>query len=202
MSAFTPLVAPALSDAFATYFRQWEDDNRHFIISLCLFRPRSTGTLRLASADPFAAPLIDPAYFSNRADLAAVVAGMSQSMALAESIPQYMRYSALPVPGCAFCNDGQPLSRCLPYLACVAQQLTYTSWHPVGSVRMGNASSTDAVLDERLRMRAGRGGVAVSRLRVVDASVIPLIVNSNPNAATMMIAERGVQMIREDNGHN
>lgn len=185
-----------LRDDFTRYWGQFENDNRHFVISVVLFRPRSTGTVRLASSNPFSAPLIDPAYFSDRNDLVSVVNAMSQSMGLIETIPQYMTYTALPTPGCRFCNDGNPVSRCISYLTCTAQQMTFTSWHPVGSCRMGNATSVDAVVDERLRVRGFR------RLRVIDSSILPAIVNSNPNAATMMIAERGVQMVRDDNGHN
>lgn len=184
-----------LTQEFSRYWSQYENNNRHFVISVVLFRPRSTGTVRLSSSNPFAAPLIDPAYFSDRADLATIVAAMSQSMGLIETIPQYMTYTALPTPGCQFCA-GTAHSRCTSYLTCTAQQMTFTSWHPVGSCRMGNASSDDAVVDGRLRVRGFR------RLRIIDSSIMPTIVNSNPNAATMMIAERGVQMVRDDNRHN
>lgn len=195
VSAFTPYVNQNLAGDFTRYWSQYKNNNRHFVISVVLFRPRSTGTVRLASANPFAAPLIDPAYFSERADLASIVAAMRQSMGLIERIPQYMTYSGVPTPGCQFCEGEGLLSQCISYLTCTALQMTFTSWHPVGTCRMGNASSTDAVLDQRLRVRGFR------RLRVIDSSIMPTIGNSNPNAATMMIAERGAQMIRDDNRH-
>ena len=165
-------------------------------LSFSVFRPLSTGSIRLASADPFASPLIDPAYFSNRQDLVAITRAMSMGIAITESslLSPYMKYSSVPLPGCQFCTDGRPLSRCYSYLACVAQTFTLTSFHPVGSCRMGNGSSTDAVVDERLRVRG------VSGLRVIDGSIMPTITNANPNAPIMMIAEKGADLVRQDNG--
>lgn len=104
-----------------------------------------------------------------------------------------------PIPGCTLCSGGVPLSRCYSYLACVATSFTGTTSHPVGSCRMGNGSNNTAdpeslmaVVDERLRVKG------VSALRVVDASVMPLVPNANTMAATMALAERAAQIIKED----
>jgi choline dehydrogenase-like flavoprotein len=67
-----------------------------------------------------------------------------------------------------------------------------TIFHPVGTAKMGRASDSLAVVDERLRV------LGVAGLRVVDASVMPTITSGNTNAPTMMIAEKGAAMIRED----
>lgn len=177
-----------------TYLSQFVNDNSHFWIGISLFRPLSRGTVRLASANPLDYPLIDPAYFSVPQDLVASVRTMSTGFQIMESeyLSPLVRYSPLPVPGCSFCTDGRPQSQCYSYLMCVLQTYTLTTYHPLGSNRMGNSSSTDAVVDERLRV------LGVARLRVIDSSVMPLIPNANPNAATMMIAERGVDILRED----
>ena len=67
-----------------------------------------------------------------------------------------------------------------------------TIFHPVGTAKMGRASDPMAVVDERLRV------IGLERLRVVDASVMPTITSGNTNSPTMMIAEKGAAMIRED----
>ena len=161
-----------------------------------VFRPVSSGTVRLASTNPNDSPLIDPNYFGNPQDLVAMVKTMSTGLGIAES--QYMSPYISPVnpqPGCeqTFCND-RPLSQCLKYLACVAQTFTFSTWHPCGSVPMGNATSSAAVLDERLRVRN------VRNLRVIDSSIFPNIPNANINAPTMMVGEKGVHMVLQDNG--
>jgi len=75
----------------------------------------------------------------------------------------------------------------------VALQLTLPYNHPVGSCAMGNSSNENAVVDGRLRVRG------VRNLRVIDASVMPVITNANTNAPTMMIAERGAEFLLQDN---
>ena len=176
------------------YLTQFVNDDRHIWVGISMFRPLSRGTVRLASSDPLRYPLIDPAYFSVTQDMVASVKTISTGFKIIESpyFAPYVQYSALPLPGCSFCTDGRPMSQCASYLTCALQTYTLTTYHPVGSNRMGNASSADAVVDERLRVRG------VSRLRVIDSSVMPLMPNANPNAATMMLAERAVDILRED----
>ena len=67
-----------------------------------------------------------------------------------------------------------------------------TIFHPVGTAKMGRDSDPMAVVDERLRVSGIEG------LRVIDASVMPTITSGNTNSPTMMIAEKGAAMIRED----
>jgi choline dehydrogenase-like flavoprotein len=70
-----------------------------------------------------------------------------------------------------------------------------TIFHPVGTAKMGLPSDPQAVVDERLRV------IGVDRLRVIDASVMPTITSGNTNAPTMMIAEKGAEMLRADARH-
>lgn len=177
------------------YLSQFENDNRHVWIAYCLFRPRTRGTVRLASANPFVAPLIDPDYFADPQDLVALVQGMVTGFQYVESpyLAPYFRYSNLSLPGCTMC-PGRTLSQCPSYLACVAQTYTYTTYHPVGTCKMGNSSSPDAVVDERLRVRG------IRNLRVIDSSIMPVITNANTNAPSMMIGERGTALVQQDHG--
>ncbi len=77
-------------------------------------------------------------------------------------------------------------------LLAAAAEIGTTIFHPVGTAKMGRTSDPMAVVDERLRV------IGIDALRVVDASVMPTITSGNTAAPTMMIAEKGAQMIRED----
>ncbi|MBM3374072.1 MAG: choline dehydrogenase, partial [Betaproteobacteria bacterium] len=73
-----------------------------------------------------------------------------------------------------------------------AGQIGTTIFHPVGTCKMGRADDPSAVVDTQLRVRGLQG------LRVVDASVMPVITSGNTNAPVMMIAERGSRMLLQD----
>ena len=89
------------------------------------------------------------------------------------------------LPGAAVANDDAALMK-------AAGDIGTTIFHPVGTAKMGRDSDPTAVVDERLRV------IGLERLRVVDASVMPTITSGNTNSPTMMIAEKGAAMIRED----
>ena len=77
-------------------------------------------------------------------------------------------------------------------LAKAAGDIGTTIFHPVGTAKMGRATDPMAVVDERLRV------IGLDRLRVIDASVMPTITSGNTNSPTIMIAEKGAAMVRED----
>lgn len=183
-------------DAWRQYYRPFTDSNQHLFFGASLVRPHSSGSVRLASPNPLDAPLIDYNFLEDGQDLAALTEVLRTLMRILESpvMAPYLAYSTLPIPGCSFCADGRPLSSCTSYLVCAARSFTIAMFHPTSSCPMGNSSSPRAVVDERLRVKG------VWRLRVMDASVMPMVVNTNTNAAVMMIAERGVHLLREDEG--
>lgn len=145
-------------------------------------RPRSRGTVRLASADPAAAPLIDPNYWEDPHDREMSIRGLKLAREILRqpALKPYVLAERLPGPEVRTEAD---------YFAYACRHAK-TDHHPAGTCRMG--SDPGAVVDTRLRLNGMAG------LRVVDASVMPTVVSSNTNAPTIMIAEKAADMIRAD----
>lgn len=145
-------------------------------------RPRSRGTVRLASADPAAAPLIDPNYWEDPHDREMSIRGLKLAREILRqpALKPYVLAERLPGPEVRTEAD---------YFAYACRHAK-TDHHPAGTCRMG--SDPDAVVDTRLRLNG------IAGLRVVDASVMPTVVSSNTNAPTIMIAEKAADMIRAD----
>jgi choline dehydrogenase-like flavoprotein len=151
---------------------------------VCLLRPRSRGTLRLASADPQVAPLIDPAFLQDPDDVARLVRGFRRMREL-------LRQPALARHG----GEESAASRDAQTDAQIEQFVRHhadTIYHPVGTCRMGPDPAQGAVVDARLRVHG------VDGLRVVDASVMPSVVGGNTNAPVIMMGEKAVDMIRQE----
>ncbi len=150
-----------------------------FAISpVCLY-PRSRGRLRLASADPLAAPRIDPNLLSDPSDIQPLLRGMRLSRQIFASAA-FARYRATETePGQAAQSD----SALIDYIRAQA----YTVHHPVSTCRMG--TDPGAVVDSQLRV------VGLEGLRVADASVFPSIIGGNTNAAVVMVAEKAADLI-------
>ena len=143
-------------------------------LTVALSQPRSRGFVRLRSADPMAAPIITPGYFSAEEDLDALVEGARLAQALANT----RAYDAL--RGAPSDPDGSV--RTASDLRAFVRRTADTIFHPVGTCRMG--SGDDAVVDARLRVHSVEG------LRVADGSVMPVTVNSQTHAACVMIGEK------------
>jgi choline dehydrogenase len=153
-----------------------------FIVSVCQLRPESRGFVRIKSADPLAAPAIQPRYLTAQLDRDTLLAGMRllQRIMRQPAMAYYVAEERVP-PRSASSDDD---------LMRFARSTSTTVFHPTSTCRMG--SDTTAVVDERLRVRG------IERLRVVDASIMPTVVSSNTNAAVVMIAEKGSDMILAD----
>ena len=144
-------------------------------------RPRSRGTVRLASADPLAAPLIDPNYWADPHDREMSIRGLklAREIMRQDALKTYVLAERLPGP------DVQTDEDYFNYACAHAK----TDHHPAGTCRMG--ADPHAVVDLQLRFNG------IAGLRVVDASIMPSVVSSNTNAATIMIAEKAADMIRK-----
>jgi choline dehydrogenase len=151
-----------------------------FTLGPTLLRPQSRGSIRLRSADPLAPPAIHANYLTQSADVAPLVAGvrLSRRLAATRAFAEFRGPETL--PGAAVTDDAG--------LAAYLRARAETLYHPVGTCRMG--ADATAVVDPRLRVRGVEG------LRVVDASVMPLIPGGNTNAPTIMIAEKAADLIR------
>jgi choline dehydrogenase len=141
----------------------------------------SRGRVALRSADPLEAPLIDPGYLSDPADLDVLVAGVVRGREIAASRPLARLCAGETAPGEDL--DGDDLREWV-------RGHIGTAFHPTGSCAMGG--DAEAVCDPELRVRG------IDGLRVVDASVMPAIPRGNTNAPTIAIAERAADLIRDD----
>ncbi|MCG3754041.1 GMC family oxidoreductase [Amycolatopsis sp. Poz14] len=142
-------------------------------------RPRSRGSLRLASADPGAAPLIDPGYLREEHDIDQLIAGIEEVDRLVGT-GAFDEWGAVSQTGRLLRMDRAELER-------TVQDAVSSFFHLSGTCRIGTGD--DAVVDPALRVHGVRG------LRVADASVMPEIVSCNPNAAVVMIAEKAADLV-------
>ena len=147
-----------------------------------LLRPESRGTVRIKSKDPAAAPAIAPHYLSAAKDRETLVEGWKALRKIFEAAPMRPFIESERDPGPQVQSDADILE----YI----RNKGSTVFHPTSTCRMG--SDERAVVDQRLRVRGFEG------LRVVDASVMPTVVSGNTNAASIMIGEKGADMILAD----
>lgn len=155
-----------------------------FTASVCNLRPSSRGSVHLKSADASEAPAISPNYLATDEDKQVAVDALKLARRIVAQQPLARFKPQEHVPGPAVTSDSELLE--------AAGRLGTTIFHPAGTARMGRDDDPGAVLDERLRLRG------VDGLRVIDASAMPRITSGNTAAPTMMIAEKGAQMIRDD----
>ena len=144
-------------------------------------RPRSRGAVRLGGKSPELSPLIDPNYWSDQDDLNKSLMGleMARDILAQPALGKFVRKEILPGPGVKARDS----------LVEYARRMAKTDHHPVGTCRMGN--DFEAVVSPELKVHG------IDGLRVCDASVMPAICSGNTNAATIMIAEKGADLISD-----
>lgn len=158
---------------------------RHGYMALIqLLRPKSAGSVRLASARPEDKPVIDPNFFADPYDMKTLIAGFREARRIFAQPALAPMTGAEIEPGAHYQSDAE--------IDGALRKIVNTAYHPTGTCKMGPDSDPMAVVDGRLRVRG------VSGLRVVDASVMPEIISGNTSAPTMMIAERAARFILED----
>ena len=148
-------------------------------VSPCLLTPQSRGSVRLASRDPTAKPIVRNAFYSSGDDLRTMIEGLRLTLEICAQ-PAMRPYCAEPFTT----PDGETDDALRAHVS----RTTFSIYHPVGTCRMGD--DADAVVDDQLRVNG------LESLRVVDASVMPVVPRGNTNAPTIAIAERAADLIR------
>jgi choline dehydrogenase len=145
-------------------------------------RPESRGYVRIRAADPFEQPEIQPNYLTEETDRRVLVAAMRLARRILKSKPLEHYYDYEDFPGDQVQSDDELLA--------AAKERGTTTFHPMGTCRMGPESDQTAVVDDELRVRG------LEALRVVDASIMPMMLSANLNAGVLMIADKASDIIR------
>lgn len=153
-------------------------------LSACMLRPYSRGSVDIQSANPLAAPRIEHGYLSDQRDVDFAIAMVRKMREITATGPLSDIVESEFTPGAAAQTDEEILDWVRKSAASI--------FHPVGTCAMGTEQNPDAVVDARLRVKG------VEALRVVDGSIMPMIVSGNTNAPIIMIAEKAADMIKED----
>ena len=156
------------------------EDSHGFSMRVGPVNPESRGWIGLRSADPAAAPLIQPNYLQDDADCRTTIAGIRMVRDVVEQ-PAFAAYRGREIAPGADVRSDADLTRWLRASA-------MTTFHPVGTCRMG--TDPMAVVDARLMVHG------IAGLRVADASVMPVIVSGNTNAPAIMIGEKAAEFIQ------
>lgn len=150
-----------------------------FSSHLCLLRPKSRGTVTLASADPMAPPEIDPAFLTHPDDIEDMVLGFKATRRIMDA-PALAAVRGRDLFTADVRTDDD--------IRAVLRARVDTVYHPVGTCRMG--VDDGAVVTPELKVRG------IDGLRVVDASIMPTLIGGNTNAPSIMIGEKAADMIR------
>jgi choline dehydrogenase len=155
-------------------------------------QPKSRGRIMLKSANPHEKPLIYHDFFQNPEDLETQLLAIKETLKLSktQALQKFgTRLHDIPVPACKhleFSSDD--------YWRCAAKQTSVGIWHLSGTCKMGPHWDPDAVVDSRLRVYGVKG------LRVIDASIMPMIPAAHTNVPCMMIGEKGADLVKGDWG--
>ncbi|KAK3584937.1 hypothetical protein CHS0354_021818 [Potamilus streckersoni] len=160
-----------------------------FYVFVGLLHPKSKGTIRLRSRDPFDPPIIDPNYLAEEDDVKTLIRGF-------RVMEKYLGTKAMQKIGVSLdllnitvCGGHEFLSDA--YVECLVRHIAITMYHPTSTCKMGSPEDPSTVVDPQLRVKG------IERLRVVDASIMPYVTSGNTNAPTIMIAEKAADLILE-----
>lgn len=178
-------------DVYRAMFQGVEQRDGYMIFPMVM-RPKSRGRVMLRDSNPLHSPIIDMGYFSDPADLDILVDGVRKSVRLSK-MKAYKKYNAQlltsVLPGCRHLKYDSD-----EYWKCHARHLSFTIYHQSGTCKMGPVTDRTSVVDPRLRV------IDIKGLRVIDASIMPTIPAAHTNGPTIMIGEKGSDLIKQDWG--
>jgi choline dehydrogenase len=157
------------------------DDAPGLTCGVWQMRPRSSGYIKISSADPRATPRVNPNYLSEEFDRLTLIAALKKARALLQAPALAALIDIETLPGPEVNTDDEWLG--------FARQFGVSSYHLVGSCKMGPASDGSAVVDEQLRVHG------IAGLRVADASIMPTMTSCNTYAPAMMIGEKAADLV-------
>ncbi|XP_013105614.2 glucose dehydrogenase [FAD, quinone] [Stomoxys calcitrans] len=179
-----------LRDDLKKYLLITLEDHSIFMGFILLAHPKSRGSITIKSQSHLDDPIINANYFNQTEDSEKLIQGL-QYMEKFVNTKSFQRIGAsvvqLPIKECK-----QYEFKSKPYWQCYLRFLSTTCYHPVGTCKMGASEDITAVVDPRLMVKE------MENLRVVDASIMPLITSGNTNAPTLAIAEKAADLIKED----
>jgi choline dehydrogenase len=177
-AARRPLAAPDIQ----FYVGRGLDTPDPFItLTIAMSQPASRGRITLRSADPAAPPVIKANYLSEAGDLQAMVEGVRLARTLASTRAYASLRGDATEPAASVRTDAD--------IAAYIRSAADTIFHPVGTCRMGRGTKDDTVVDGQLRVRG------ISGLRIADASIIPVNLNSQIHAACVVIGEKASDLV-------
>ncbi|XP_077983705.1 glucose dehydrogenase [FAD, quinone]-like [Glandiceps talaboti] len=155
-----------------------------------LLHPKSVGNLKLKSKDPLEPPLMDPHYLEEQEDVETMIRGIRVIQKL--SCTKTMKDSGITPELFKFDNCPHEMDS-NGYWEHVVRHVTHTIWHIIGTCKMGAKDDKSAVVDPSLRVRG------INNVRVIDAAIMPHLTSGNTNAPTIMIGEKGADLIKKEN---
>ncbi|KAF8781571.1 Oxygen-dependent choline dehydrogenase like protein [Argiope bruennichi] len=178
-------------EVYKQLFGPYENEAFMFCVSQIL-HPKSRGTVRLQSNNPYDPPLIDPNYLDHPEDFDDVIAGLKTCKQVGESAPMQkvgLQPFNTTYPGCEKLMGDE-----YQFFKCMVKNAVITLSHQVGTCKMGDPKDPTTVVDPQLRVKNVKG------LRVIDASIMPIVTSGNTNIPTIMIAEKASDMIKQTIG--